>query len=208
MEFQIAIDTMTGDEALRFAKSVEAYADVIEIGTPLVYRYGIELVREMADRLSQSKLLADSKIVDAGELESQLFLEAGADIVTLLAGSSDTTVEEALATARKNQAELMIDLIDIPPEGKINRIEELTELGCSYFCLHRPSDVGTGEEMFLPQRGALPSGLKLAVAGGIDLTNLKRVIESGMDIAIIGSAITEGEEPETKAREFVRALSR
>ncbi len=208
MQFQIAIDTMPGDEALSFAESVEAYADVIEIGTPLIYRYGLELVREMVGRVSRAKLLADSKIVDAGALESRIFLEGGADIVTLLAGSSDTTVEEALVTTEKRQAELMIDLIDIHPEGKINRIEELSELGCNYFCLHRPSDVGTGEEMFLPQPGSLPSGLKLAVAGGIDLTNLDRVIESGMDVAIVGSAITRTDEPEAKARKFAEILNR
>lgn len=208
MQFQIAIDTMLGDEALSFAESVEAYADVIEIGTPLIYRYGPEFVREMANRLSQARLLADSKIVDAGALESRMFLEGGADIVTLLAGSSDTTVKEALATTEKHQAELMVDLIDIPPEGKINRIEGLTELGCNYFCLHRPSDVGTGEEMFLPQPGSLPSGLKLAVAGGINLTNLDRVIESGMDVAIVGSAITKAEKPVAQAHKFADILNR
>ena len=62
--------------------------------------------------------------------------------------------------------------------------------------------------MFLPQRGSLPSGLKLAVAGGLDLTNLERVVESGVDVAIIGSAITGAEEPEAKAREFAEMLSR
>jgi 3-hexulose-6-phosphate synthase len=208
MEFQIAIDTMSGDEALSFAESVESYSDVIELGTPLIFRYGLELVRKMTDRLSQANLLADSKIVDAGALESRIFLEAGADIVTLLAGSSNTTVEKALAITEKHQAELMIDLIDIPPEGKINRIEELTELGCNHFCFHRPSDVGTGEDMFLPQRDSLPSGIKLAVAGGINLTNLEEVIEAGVDVAIIGSAITEADKPEAKAREFAEMLDR
>ncbi|MEF8726312.1 MAG: orotidine 5'-phosphate decarboxylase / HUMPS family protein [Candidatus Bipolaricaulota bacterium] len=207
MQFQIAIDTMPRDEALGFAESVEVYADIIEIGTPLIYRYGLELVREMADRLSQSELLADSKIVDAGALETRMFPENGADIVTLLAGSRDTTVEQAIATAKNYQSELMIDLIDIPSDRKIERIEELTELGCNYFCLHRPSDVGTGEAMFLPEPGSLPSGLKLAVAGGIDQMNLDRIIKSGMDIAIVGSAITQADKPEDRARKYAERLN-
>ena len=202
MKLQIAIDSMTDTEALKFAKSAQQYADIIEVGTPMIYRYGLDFIKEVDASISQSLLLADAKIVDAGALESRIFLETGADIITVLGGSSNTTVRDALDQVRAYQAELMIDLIDIPRDKKIDRIRELANLGCNTFCIHRPSDLNDKESLFLPKISKISKEIYLSVAGGIDSQNVGRVIDYNPDVIIIGSAITEHDDPLVQASRF------
>lgn len=206
MKLQIAIDSMTDDESLKFIQSIEQYADIIEIGTPLIYRYGLKFVSKVNEKISTAQLLADAKIVDAGALESRMFLENGADIVTVLGGASNTTIKEARAVVQDFWAKLMIDLIDTPLQKKTARVKELHKFGCDYFCIHRPSDTETEEELFLPDFSSISSELSLAVAGGINGENIRRVIDYVPEVIIIGSAITEATDPKAQAKKFSQII--
>ena len=55
-------------------------------------------------------LLADLKIVDAGELEAQIGFDAGADIVTVLGVAHDVTIQGAL---------LFVDAAQLAPHRAI-----------------------------------------------------------------------------------------
>lgn len=206
MELQVAIDNMEAGEALAFARRVEPYADIIEVGTPLIYRYGLELVTKMKCQLKSARLLADPKIVDAGKLEARMFLEAGADIITLLAGASNTTLQQAAQIADELRGELMIDLIDIPASKQGNRLDELYQIGYSCFCLHRPSDVSDTERLVLPDISGLSGDVRLAVAGGINFSNLDGVLDYNPAVVIVGSAITGHQRPRKQARRFKQKI--
>ena len=49
MKLQIALDDVTLEEALALVDRVKKYIDIIEIGTPLVYEYGMQAVRIMKE---------------------------------------------------------------------------------------------------------------------------------------------------------------
>ncbi len=206
MKLQIAIDSMTDDEALKFIQSVEQYSDIIEIGTPLIYKYGLKFVSKVNEKISTAQLLADAKIVDAGALESRMFLENGADIITVLGGASNTTIKEARTIVQDYRAKLMIDLIDTPSRKKVNRVKELHKFGCDYFCIHRPSDTKTEENLFLPDFSSISSELYLAAAGGINGENIRKVISYNPEVIIIGSAITEATDPMIQAKKFSQII--
>lgn len=53
---------------------------------------GLAAVRHLKARYPQQRVLADLKIMDAGEHEAQLAFSAGADIVTVLGLAADSTV--------------------------------------------------------------------------------------------------------------------
>ena len=72
MELQLALDDMTLDEALALVKSVQAHVDIIEVGTPMVMEYGMAPVRELKKLFPDKKVLADLKIMDAGEYEAEV----------------------------------------------------------------------------------------------------------------------------------------
>ena len=84
VKLQIALDDLTLEQALRLVSSVREYVDIVEIGTPFLYQYGMEAVRAMKHLLHDREVLADMKIMDAGAYEAGEAFEAGADYVTVL----------------------------------------------------------------------------------------------------------------------------
>ena len=50
MKLQIALDDLTMEEALVLMDKVQDFVDIIEIGTPFIYEYGMEAVRTMKKR--------------------------------------------------------------------------------------------------------------------------------------------------------------
>ena len=49
MKLQIALDDITLEDALVLVGKVRDYIDIIEIGTPFVYEYGMQAVRAMKE---------------------------------------------------------------------------------------------------------------------------------------------------------------
>lgn len=84
MKLQIALDDITLEDALVLVGKVRDYIDIIEIGTPFVYEYGMQAVRAMKEHFPDKEVLADMKIMDAGFYEAEEALKAGADYVTVL----------------------------------------------------------------------------------------------------------------------------
>ena len=84
MKLQLALDDITLAAALALVEDVRTYVDIIEVGTPFLYAEGLGAVRELRRRFPEKEILADMKIMDAGEHETRLALQAGADYVTVL----------------------------------------------------------------------------------------------------------------------------
>ncbi len=70
MKLQIALDTCTTEEATDILYTVGEYIDIIEVGTPMILDYGMELVRTLSEKFPAKIVLADTKIMDAGEYEA------------------------------------------------------------------------------------------------------------------------------------------
>ena len=81
MKLQLALDDITLAAALALVEDVRTYVDIIEVGTPFLYAEGLGAVRELRRRFPEKEILADMKIMDAGEHETRLALQAGADYV-------------------------------------------------------------------------------------------------------------------------------
>ena len=84
MKLQLALDDIPLAAVLALVEHVRAYIDIIEVGTPFLYAEGLAAVRELRRRFPEKEILADMKIMDAGEYETRQALAAGADYVTVL----------------------------------------------------------------------------------------------------------------------------
>lgn len=62
---------------------------------------GLRAVKEIKAEFPSLKVLADLKIMDAGRYEVMKASEAGADIITVLGVSDDSTIRGAVEEARK-----------------------------------------------------------------------------------------------------------
>ena len=122
--FQIALDILTKEEVKDLlTPELLATVDIVEVGTPLIVRYGLSIVEQIKNWTNREKILfADTKIVDAGHWETNEAISAGADLVSVLAGASSYTLEEVRDTAHSNQIKMVVDIIDLSLSDQ-NKIE-------------------------------------------------------------------------------------
>ena len=108
MLLQVAIDT---PESLSVAAQVRGVADIIEIGTPLLKRFGIGAISTARELCPDTPILADTKTVDAGDLEAEMVLGAGARLMTVLSSTSAHTHAAVGKVAARFGAFVVVDTI-------------------------------------------------------------------------------------------------
>ena len=98
---QIALDKTDLPSALAPLQRAAPQIDIIECGTVLVLAEGLRAVREIRALFPDKEILADIRIAEAGKLLSQMAFEAGASLVSVVAGASMTTAETGLRRRRR-----------------------------------------------------------------------------------------------------------
>ena len=82
MKLQVAFDVRSFRDLIMLLEKVEDLIDIVEIGTPLIVKEGVKEIENIKNRFPKKTILADMKIMDAGELEAKIGFDVGADIVT------------------------------------------------------------------------------------------------------------------------------
>ncbi len=191
MKLQLALDLTTTHEAIPMLAEIIDLVDIIEIGTPLIMLEGVQAVTKIKKAYPQVEVLADLKIVDAGEHEAKIGFDAGADIVTVLGVSNDATIQGVVSQARRFERQVMVDLITIKDVQQ--RATELEVLGCDYVCVHTGTDAQEQGHNPLAELALVSETLqqtKVAVAGGIKPTTLPDIILHQPAIVVVGGYIT------------------
>lgn len=204
---QVALDLLNGDRALKIAKdAVKGGADWLEAGTPLIKSEGMDIIRKLRDSFPEKTIVADMKTMDTGAFETEMASKAGADVIVILGVSDDSTIRDAVKSARMYGTKIMVDLIGV--EDKVKRAKELEKIGVDYLCIH----VGIDEQMI----GKKPlenlkeivkhTGLPVAVAGGINSETASDMIKAGVSIVIVGGAITKAKNVEKATQQIKKAI--
>ena len=201
MKLQLALDIPDLGLGLEIAGKAAMHVDVIEAGTPLLIREGIRAVRELRRRFRGRPIVADIKVIDAGEPIAELAFAAGANIVTVLGCASNEVIERVVHSAKRYEGMVMADslsVINIP-----ERARELRQLGVNSLCLNRrglkrvrnrEDRISMIEEMI--------SNIELPVylAGDIDETELLSLRHPPLAGVIVGAAITNASSPKEAAQ--------
>ena len=205
---QVALDLLNADRALNIAKeSVKGGADWLEAGTPLIKSEGMNILRQLKQEFPDKVIVADMKTMDTGALETEMASKAGADIVCILAASDNSTIFDALKSARKYGSKIMVDLIGV--EEKLKRARELENLGADYLCIH----VGIDEQMIGKKPIELLDSLikniniPIAVAGGLNSETVAEIVKNGASIVIVGGAITKAKDIVKETRKIKKAMN-
>ena len=203
---QLAVDTLSLDDAMRLVERVYPHFDILEVGTPLIIEEGLAPVEQLKRRFGDKQCLADLKIMDAGRLEASSGFRRGADIVTVLGAADDETIRGALEAAAEAGGRLMADLINVA--DPVHRARELVDLGVHILCLHTAYDLrDRGIDPLGELHGVRPVvSCPLAIAGGIALSQAREAVARGADIVIVGGGISNQPDPAAAAAAILASI--
>ena len=209
MKLQVAVDLGDTDAMLKLADEIHDVADIIEIGTPLIIRDGLNTVSVLRGKYQDLVILADTKIMDGGALEAAYALDAGADIVTVLAVAPDETIKAVIAATHKLGRETLVDMINC--QDFITRAKEVEAFGADYIGVHTASDVQGSGKTPIDELGlaiATVKTAKVAVAGGIGLDTIEAITAKDPEVVIAGSKITGSQNPRETILAFKEIMNR
>ena len=207
---QIAIDALDLEEAKRLAGiAVEAGADWIEAGTPLLTFEGIRSIRTLVEVSGGRPVVADFKAQDGVE---KYFLEAGrqgASVATVLGVVADASIDAATRGGRNAGVAVVADMYAIPLTEIGRRAREVENLGVDYVMLH----LGHDEAKADPNKGCL-DGLNelleaVSVPVGISTFTAEeavRAVKQGASFVVQGNPILADPDVAVKLAEFIRAV--
>jgi len=209
---QVALDFENLQDALFIARKVAPFVDILEAGTPLIKSEGIRVIQALKKAHPDKSICADLKTADAGYLEVRMAAQAEADIVTVLADAYDVTIEETLHAAHEFNVEIMADLIvSRRPDKRLEEIYDLDYKGIKlhYALVHSGLDRQASRQGPLSELksvAALQNHPHLAVAGGIRVSDISKILNYPLKIIIVGGAITRVENPRNAAESIRREI--
>jgi len=181
---------------------------IIEAGTPLIKRFGLEVIGEIRKLRPNAFIIADMKILDTGNLEARMAADASADAVVISGLAPVSTMEKAIAEAKKTGIYSIVDMLNVNDPVKV--IKGL-KVKPDIVELHRAIDAEDTAHAWgdIPALKKAAGGkLIVATAGGIRVDVVRDAIRAGADIIVVGRAITASKDVHTAADLFLEQLNR
>ncbi len=220
---QVALDLISIEDALRIASIARVnHADIIEAGTLLIKAYGMQAIRSLKQICHDTPILADMKVLDNGMKEVELAVTNGADIVTVSALASDKTILDAVLTADKYGAKVMVDFMYVA--NPLDRALMLCERGIDYICIHAsplsssssaPSPTTNiteekyydiGDSIKVVKSLSSSCSIPIAVECMLDESCICEFVRAGASIIVVGSSIIKADDVASKVRWLKRLL--
>ncbi|OZG58736.1 3-hexulose-6-phosphate synthase [Bifidobacterium tissieri] len=190
MKLQVAIDRVDIPRAVEIIRQVADSADVIEVGTSLTKEFGVRALGPLIEAANGTAVLGDIKTCDEGRYEFDLGFDCGFRYLTVMGSSSKGTLDVCYASAETHDGVMMIDLLECDDD----RIERISDYDNAVYCLHTSVDSGATADPVGQVRAfkaRYPRIRHIAIAGGITKDQLAGLAAEGVEIAIMGSAITK-----------------
>ena len=206
---QVAMDLVDMGKVAQVLKELpENDHLIIEAGTPLIKKFGLGVISEIRKLRPNAFIIADLKILDTGNLEARMAADATADAVVVSGLAPVSTMEKAIAEARKVGIYSIVDMLNVQNPAKV--IASL-KVKPDIVELHRAIDTDDAAHAWgdIPAiKKAAGGKLLVATAGGVRVNVVKDALKAGADILVVGRAITASKDIGHAADEFLEQLDR
>lgn len=206
MKLQIAFDIADLDTAIDLAKMVAEHSDILEIGTLLIYKNGVKAIERFKEEFPQKTLLADTKIIDRGKEAVATMASAGADWITVMAGTGKEVIHSASTMAHQCNIKVMLDLVDASSLGQ--SALDAKNLGADALLFHQAYD--EKDALILLDKWEMVRGnttLPIFVSAKINRTTIFNILNIKPDGIILGKSIVDADNPAQEAEYFYKLCS-
>ncbi len=203
---QVALDIPSLERTKSIVQNLpESDRIILEVGTPLLKKYGVKVIRDLREVAREIFIIADLKTLDVGKVEVDLAFEETADAVVAAGVAAKETLDRFIYEAKKLGIYAVIDMMNV--EDATKKLESLKDLP-DIVIFHRGIDTETGKTLGLERIDKLRKAfagkkLLIAVAGGIVPETGREALEMGADILVVGRYITQSRDVKRSAREFL-----
>jgi len=180
---------------------------ILEVGTPLIKRYGAKVINELREVVKDMFFVADLKTLDVGKVEVDIAYDETADAVVAAGLAPAETLNSFIHEAKRLAIYAVVDMLGVEdPLKKLKSLKEFPDI----VILHRGIDEETGRSHGLEIIPELREAFKdkkflIAVAGGIVPETAKEALQKGADIIIVGRYVTQSKDVERAVRDFLEA---
>ena len=206
---QLALDIPDLASAVAAADAVRDHIDIIEAGTVLCVAEGLHAVRALRAGFPRHEILADLRIVRAGDVLAGLAFEAGASAVTVMSDAPEATLLAAVEQATGHGGAVCVELTN---GWSMAHARRWAEVGVGHVIFHRSHEAhdtftSRWEPADLAVIGELAAlGLAPSVTGGLTPADVQQFDGVPVDTFIAGRAISGAVDPAAAAAEFQKAL--
>lgn len=208
MKIQVAFDMPEIEQALALASLLQSHIDIVEIGTLLIYKHGTRAIKLFREALPHKVILADIKIADRGKEAAKVCFHAGADWVTVLAGTSKSVIHAAAVTAHEMGKFVMLDLIDSSSPGQ--SALEASGLGIDALLFHKPVDDEDNPSTLIDQWEMVRGNTHLPIFVSAPITHETAVplIQLKPEGLVLGKTVTEAPQPLEELQAFIALIQK
>ena len=205
---QVALDNPNIDAILNVIKQLPNSDHLIlEAGTPLIKRYGVDVITKLREAKPDAFIVADLKTLDTGNLEARMVADATADAIVVSALAPIATINKVIEEAHKTGIYAVLDTLNQPdPVSVLKQLDDLPDV----VELHRAIDIEETEHAWGSIEGikALSPKILVAVAGGVRVDTIPAALDAGADILVVGRAITNAKDVRQVAEQFIEGLNK
>jgi bifunctional enzyme Fae/Hps len=203
---QISLDNPSLENAKKVIQQLPGSDRIIiEVGTPLIKRYGTRVISDLRQVAKDTFMVADLKTLDVGKVEADIAYEDTADAVVAAGLAPPETLDAFVHEAKRLGIYAVVDMLNVDDVlGKLQSLKEFPDI----VILHRGIDQESGRTCGLERiqmiRQAFPDKkFLIAVAGGIVPETAKEALEQGADILVVGRYVTQSKDIERAVRDFL-----
>lgn len=171
---QIALDTLTVEEAIQAVEPIKDYLDVLEVGTILLASVGKKAIIKLKEHFPEKIIVADGKIADAGKVFGKMFFDAGADYITCICAAEYATIQSCVELGKTYVPHKEVQ-IELTSHFDWQQVETWKHLGVQQVVYHRARDAQLAGQRWTEK----------------DLITLKRLSKYGFRLTITGGIVPE-----------------
>ncbi|MCC4767925.1 MAG: bifunctional 5,6,7,8-tetrahydromethanopterin hydro-lyase/3-hexulose-6-phosphate synthase [Methanosarcina vacuolata] len=180
---------------------------IIEAGTPLIKRYGMDVISKIRQVRPDAFIVADLKTLDTGNLEARMVADAAGDAIVVSALAPINTIDKLIEEAHKTGIYAVMDTLNQQdPVSVLKQLKVMPDV----IELHRGIDIEATEHAWgnIAEIKKIAPKTLVAVAGGVRLDKVPVALSQGADILVVGRAITNAKDVREVAEQFINSLNK